>query len=975
MASTLGRRYQYGAGFVDQASGIRFEGHHPFERPDLWRVYLNEAEGAYKSYGVEQSLSRRDLEDGVGVPLFFLGFNAGGEAVAGVRFHGPLESRHQAAILDEMGGSSEIEEIGSVIDAELRLGAIEVKGAWSKGEQVVGARLVQTISRSVTHAMTWLGAEFAVAAVRDQLLAVGLPTGTRQIGVEAVPYPDERYRTIAVCWRRARTPELSTPEHQLALRREAEELARGAGAGALSPIDPAHTRTHSWRPLVMDGASRSEREVLRILRADPSLQIIDRYAEQRDQLAGLAPRPADSVLDEGSRWVYYPWRRAVVRLLAPRAFNTLRLDRNHNKITAEEQGRLRRLRVGVIGVSAGHSIAHGLALEGVVGELRLADFDTLELSNLNRIPASVIDLGVNKAVVAARRIAEVDPYLSVRVETEGITRENLPGFLDDLDLVVEECDSLDVKFLVRELARERGIPVVMETSDRGVLDVERFDLEPDRPLFHGLIGDMDYATLADLPLPEKSAIVLRMLGAREVSSRSAASFVELGQTVTGWPQLASEVTLGAVSVAAAVRRLGLRGELPSGRVRVDVEEILDDLAPVELAEGPDLDAPAPEEPPLESDDPITLIVDAARRAPSGGNIQPWRFEADEGEVRFYLTPERTTRMDVEHRAGYLSLGAALMNARIAAASIGRLGAVRLFPSGTRSNHVATLELGTERDHQLAPLLGAVATRTANRRPGSPQPIEPETLTALARGVEREGARLRIVTERDPLAEVGRILAESDRLRFLLPELHGEMVSELRWPGLDSLEEGLDVRTLEMDAMSTALLEVLSRREVLDHVARWRGGRNLGLRTQAIIASSSAVAAVIVPRPDPAWFVRGGGALERFWLETDVAGLAVQPVSPVFLFAQDEEELLALAGERHVEEMANLHWQFRRFWELEETEALAMVVRVSHAPRPSVRSVRIPLAELLSRGEPPAAGPSTRAFDAPPFDAYSTTWKN
>jgi ThiF family len=976
VASTLGRRYQYGASFVDQGSGIRFEGHHPFERPDLWRVYLNEAEGAYKSYGVEQSLSRRDLEEGVGIPLFFLGFNPAGDAVAGVRFHGPLENRHQTAIMDEMGGSSEIAEIGELIDREVRLGAIEVKGAWSKGEQVVGVRLVQTISRSVTHAMTWLGAEFAIAAIRQELMVIGEPTGARQFGSEAVPYPDERYRTIAVCWRRARTPELSTPEHQLALRREAEELARGVGTGSASPIDPAHTRTHSWRPLIMDGASRSEREVLRILRADPALQIIDRFTELRGQLDGLAPRPDSSVLDESGRWVYYPWRRAIVRLLAPRAFNALRLDRNHNKITADEQVKMRRLRVGVVGASAGHPIAHGLAMEGIVGEVRLADFDALELSNLNRIPASVIDLGVNKAVVAARRIAEVDPYLKVSVETAGITRENLVAFVDDLDLVIEECDSLDMKFLVREVARERQIPVIMETSDRGVLDVERFDLEPDRPLFHGLVGDMDFETLAGLPLAEKSAIVLRMLGAREVSSRSAASFVELGQTVTGWPQLASEVTLGAVSVAAAVRRLGLKGELPSGRVRVDVEELLDDIAPLEVPDAAtDLDLPAPEEPPLESDDPITLIVDAARRAPSGGNIQPWRFEADAEEIRFFLTPERTTKMDVAHRAGYLGLGAALMNARVAAASVAKLGALRLFPSGTRSNHVATLELGTQRDFQLAPLLGAVATRTSNRRPGTPQEIEPQVLAGFARGVEREGARLRMVTDRERIAEAGQILAESDRLRFLLPELHNEMMGELRWPGVDALDEGLDVRTLEIDPMGTALLEVLSRPEVMGHIADWRGGQNLGLRTKAIIASSSALAAVTVPRPDPAWFVRGGAALERFWLESDVVGLAIQPVSPVFLFAQDEEELLDLAGERHVEEMANLHWRFRKFWQLEDTEAFVMVVRVSHAPRPSVRSVRIPLSEVLSREQPENNTSTTRVWDAPPFDQYSTTHKN
>ena len=177
---------------------------------------------------------------------------------------------------------------------------------------------------------------------------------------------------------------------------------------------------------------------------------------------------------------------AAARVRAPSP--TLRLDRNRNKLTRAEQARERTLRIGVVGLSAGHSIAHVLAMEGLAGEIRLADFDTLELSNLNRIPASVLDLGVNKAVVAARRIAEIDPYLRVVVEPEGVTRENLGAFLDGLDVVIEECDSLDMKFLVREAARDRRIPVIMETSDRGVLDVERFDLEPDRPIFHGLLG-------------------------------------------------------------------------------------------------------------------------------------------------------------------------------------------------------------------------------------------------------------------------------------------------------------------------------------------------------------------------------------------------------------------------------------------------------------------------------------------------------
>jgi molybdopterin/thiamine biosynthesis adenylyltransferase len=935
---------------VDQDSGVRFEGHHPLERPDLWKIYLNEAEGRYRSHGFEGTLRRQDLEDGNGVPLFFLGFNPEGEPVAGVRFHGPLEGSHQFYILEEMADSPEIEDIRSLIEGEIRLGALEVKGAWSKGATVVGARLIAAISRSVTHAMNWLGSEFAIAAVSDTLLPVGGPAGAVMVGTCSVPYPDERYRTIAVEFHRARTHEIVTPPHQQALRREAEELLRGPARLGLSPVEPASTRTRACRPLVLDVGGRAHREVLRVLREDSSLQVIDRLAEQREQLSQIIPPPTSAVTEEGSRWVFYPWRRAVVHLLGPRSFTTLRLDRNRNKLTPAEQARQRSLRIGVVGLSAGHSIAHVIAMEGLAGEIRLADFDTLELSNLNRIPASVLDLGVNKAVVAARRIAEIDPYLRVVVEPEGIRAENLGAFLDGLDLVVEECDSLDMKFLVREAARERRIPVLMETSDRGVLDVERFDLEPDRPIFHGLLGDMDSSKLAGLTPAQKAPFVVRLVGAREASSRGAASLLEVGQTITGWPQLGSEITLGAATVAAAVRRIGLSGELPSGRVRFDVEEILSALGPVEvnLEAEADLFATPPEDPPIESDDPIELIVDAARRAPSGGNVQPWRFEANDTEVRFFMNPERSSTMDVAHRGTYVGIGAALFNARVRAASLNVLGPVKLFPESRSSHHIATMQLGSATDVSIAPLDPYLLARSTNRRIGQPAPIPTETVQILTRGVEREGAQLHVVTDRVKIDAGADLLAASDRLRFLLPQVHGEMLSEIRWPGRDALDEGLDIRTLEMDAGGYAALELVSRTDVMGHLADWRAGQALGMRMRASVMTSSALAIVTVPRPEPLWYVRGGGAMERFWLSCEMHGLSLQPASPVFLYAVDEFDIQELSGERYRDEMFELLERFHDFWGMGDGETAIMVFRIFQAPPPSVHSVRMPLAHVLSR---------------------------
>jgi molybdopterin/thiamine biosynthesis adenylyltransferase len=246
---------------------------------------------------------------------------------------------------------------------------------------------------------------------------------------------------------------------------------------------------------ILDPDDPADRSVLDRLRADPTVDFIDHREGQLASLRSRRPPPDAELLAEPGRWAYYPWRRAVVAVLGPRAFRTVRLDRNRNDITAHEQARLGALCIGVAGLSVGHVIAHTLAAQGLCGHLRLADFDHLELSNLNRVPATVLDLGLNKAHVAARRIAELDPHLSVEVLDTGLTFDTVNDFLDGLDILVEECDSLDMKAILREGARSRGIPVLMATSDRGTVDVERFDHEPRRPILHGLLGELDIGLL------------------------------------------------------------------------------------------------------------------------------------------------------------------------------------------------------------------------------------------------------------------------------------------------------------------------------------------------------------------------------------------------------------------------------------------------------------------------------------------------
>lgn len=276
-------------------------------------------------------------------------------------------------------------------------------------------------------------------------------------------------------------------------------------------------------------------------------------------------------------WVYYPWSGRVVHIVDEAEFIALRTSRNMHKIKLEEQQLLKSKKIGIIGLSVGQSVALTLAMERVCGELRLADFDKVELTNMNRIRTGLHNIQVPKVVVVAREIAELDPFLRVKCYLDGATEENLDDFFTNggnLDMLVEECDGVDIKILSRVKAKALKIPVVMDTNDRGMVDVERFDLEPDRPLLHGLIPEIDIASLRHLTDAEKIPIFRPMLDMDKMSDRLKFSLGEIGKTITTWPQLASSVVLGGAVVTDTCRRILLNQFSNSGRYYVDFEQLI-----------------------------------------------------------------------------------------------------------------------------------------------------------------------------------------------------------------------------------------------------------------------------------------------------------------------------------------------------------------------------------------------------------------
>lgn len=295
---------------------------------------------------------------------------------------------------------------------------------------------------------------------------------------------------------------------------------------------------------------------------------------------------ADADLDRVSRHVVYPWRQAVVRVPDSSTFYRLRTARNRFLISSFEQSRWAESMIAVAGLSVGASLLNVCALTGG-RNFRIADPDVLGPTNLNRLAGSVCDLGVSKANLATRRVLEADPYCRVEAFDAGVTAETVDAFLGGdgrcADVVLEEVDSIAMKVEIRKQARTRRIPVVMVTDngDDVIVDVERYDLDPAYPLFHGRAGAIDDLSVTELTDPANR---LRLAGAivgDDVTPRMAQSLTEVGKTIPTWPQLGTAATLAGAVGALTARQIVCGHPVTSGRRHVRIDSAASERTAIE----------------------------------------------------------------------------------------------------------------------------------------------------------------------------------------------------------------------------------------------------------------------------------------------------------------------------------------------------------------------------------------------------------
>lgn len=161
------------------------------------------------------------------------------------------------------------------------------------------------------------------------------------------------------------------------------------------------------------------------------------------------------------------------------------------QIEYDGQEKLTQSHVLIVGAGGlGSPVAMYLAASGV-GTLTICDFDTVDLTNLQRqIIHTTQSVGINKAVSAQQTIFEINPDTIVHTVQKKSTPAEMAALVAQVDVVVDCSDNFATRYTLNRLCFEHKTPLVSGAAIRFEGQITVFDFRQEAsPCYHCLYPD------------------------------------------------------------------------------------------------------------------------------------------------------------------------------------------------------------------------------------------------------------------------------------------------------------------------------------------------------------------------------------------------------------------------------------------------------------------------------------------------------
>jgi nitroreductase len=276
------------------------------------------------------------------------------------------------------------------------------------------------------------------------------------------------------------------------------------------------------------------------------------------------------------------------------------------------------------------------------------------------------------------------------------------------------------------------------------------------------------------------------------------------------------------------------------------------------------------------------MLQAAVRAPSSHNTQPWRFRAHAGAVE--LRADRTRALpvnDPHDRELTISCGCALFNLRVAAAAAALPLHVRVLPDAHDEDLLATVEVAPSHPvpSHLAVLADMVGVRRTYRRAFAEQPVGAAETAMLVAVAPREQAWLHEIAGEELRHRVAALVAEGDAIQWANPSWRRELAA---WMHPSRRGDGLALPELAVPIAQAV-------------VRTFDMGHGVGARDHELADASPLLAVLGTDRDAPDAWLAAGQALQHVLLLACGLGLQASYLNQPIQIASLRPRLQELLG--------------------------------------------------------------------------------
>jgi sulfur-carrier protein adenylyltransferase/sulfurtransferase len=644
-------------------------------------------------------------------------------------------------------------------------------------------------------------------------------------------------------------------------------------------------------------------------------------------------------------------------------------SRNLGWLTEWEQQALRGKRVAIAGAGGvGGGYLMTLIRFGV-GMFTIADPDRFELVNFNRqVGATLSSIGRAKVEVLAENALKINPEAHIRTINGPIDEDNIDSFLAGADVWIDGLDffALGIRRKVYRRCEALGIPVInaaplgmgvaMLVFKPGGMTFEQWfcleGLSEEHQYVNYLLG-MAPSRLHVPNLVDPSRVDLRghrgpstIAGCELCAAVASVEAIKLllGRgPVRGVPYYQH---FDAYSGRRVVRRLRRGNASLRQRAKIAIGRIL--FAKLSEKAVPEHDVPT-------AAGELENILSYARWAPSGDNIQPWRFEVlSDNEVMVHI---RCPGDVYDYRDGeptLLSAGMLLESMRIAASYWARSLEWTYEGQNQDQTHRIRVLLPRAEATPADPLFSYVPMRSVDRRPYRLRALTGSEKSALAEALGPE-LEIRWHEGWSRRWALTRLAARSTAVRLTIPEafaVHQEIIDWDRQYSPDRIPAtATGMSRASLGPMRWAM-QSWSRMRLLNAVG---GLFSAQVQMDYLPGMCSAGFFTIRMRgPAPEGpsrhphLLQVGRSLQRFWLTATRLGLAIQPTMAVLIFADYARRAIPFTTEGRAQRRATALARALRRAVHNSDNGLVFMGRIGlpgRSPKRS-RSARRILADLL-----------------------------